>query len=113
MALSKTISNLRLQMTSPLPSLRAFNPAISRLQPSIRRPLTQTASTKLPRKGNEDRNSINTEATEYSKSGTDDQAAQNSEAAFDPSKTRPGEEKAKAGEGNQVCELYFLLLLNK
>jgi hypothetical protein len=56
----------------------------------------------LPRKGSQDKDSINTDATEYSKSGTDDDAAKNEQAAFDPSQTAPGEEKEKAGEGNEV-----------
>lgn len=56
-----------------------------------------------PRKDSQDRNSINTEATEYSKSGTDDGAARQ-EAAFDPSKTSPESEKDTAGEGNEVSK---------
>ncbi|KAI9751644.1 MAG: hypothetical protein M4579_005969 [Chaenotheca gracillima] len=56
-------------------------------------------TTNLPRKDSQDKDSINTEATEYSKSGTDDQSAQQQEAAFDPKMTDPQEMKAKAGEG--------------
>jgi hypothetical protein len=37
---------------------------------------------RYPRKGYEDKDSINAEATEYSKSGTDDAAAKQEEAAF-------------------------------
>lgn len=67
-----------------------------------RRNLTQTYSFQFPRKDSQDKDSINTEATEYSKSGTDDEAAKQEEAAFDPSKTSPEEQKDAAGEGNEV-----------
>lgn len=70
---------------------------------SIRlRPFSQTSLTGYPRKGFEDRDSINAEATEYSKSGTDNAAAEEEEAAFDPSKTDPKEELKTAGKGNEV-----------
>ena len=45
---------------------------------------------------------MNTEATEYSKSGTDDEGARQEEAAFDPNITDPQEQKEKAGEGTGV-----------
>jgi len=45
------------------------------------------------------------EASEYSKSGSDDTAASNEEAAFDPDITDPQEAKDKAGEGNEVNPL--------
>ncbi len=64
---------------------------------------SQAPLSKYPRKGSEDKDSINTEATEYSKSGTDDAAARQEEAAFDPKTTDPGKEKKVAGEG-EVCE---------
>lgn len=67
--------------------------------------LHQSSLLRLPRKDSQDKDSINTDATEYSKSGTDDDAARNEKAAFDPSQTAPGEEKDKAGEGNEV---YFV-----
>lgn len=66
------------------------------------RSFSQAPIFQFPRKDSQDRNSINTEATEYTKSGTDDQAAKQEEAAFDPSKTSPEEQKDKAGEGNEV-----------
>lgn len=66
------------------------------------RQLHQSSLLRLPRKNSQDKDSINTEATEYSKSGTDDDAARNKEAAFDPNQTAPMEEKEKAGEGNEV-----------
>lgn len=42
---------------------------------------------------------MNTEATEYSKSATDDEGARQADAAFDPDITDPQEQKDKAGEG--------------
>lgn len=50
---------------------------------------------------------MNTEATEYSKSATDDEAARHEEAAFDPNTTDPQAQKKKAGESGEVsrcCE---------
>jgi hypothetical protein len=64
--------------------------------------LHQSSLIRLPRKDSQDKDSINTDATEYTKSGTDDDAARNEKAAFDPSQTTPGKEKEKAGEGNEV-----------
>jgi len=72
--------------------------------------LHQTSLIRLPRIDSQDKDSINTEATEYSKSGTDDDAARNEKAAFDPSQTTPGEEKEKAGEGNEVRVARYLSL---
>jgi hypothetical protein len=65
--------------------------------------LHQSSLIQMPRKDSQDKDSINTDATEYSKSGTDDDAARNEKAAFDPNQTDPGEQKEKAGEGNEVC----------
>ena len=48
---------------------------------------------------------MNTDANETSKSGTDDTAAQNEEAAFDPNITSPEGAKDKAGEGNEGTPL--------
>jgi len=45
---------------------------------------------------------VKPEATEYSKSGTDDGAAKQMDAAFDPSETSPEGEKQTAGEGDGV-----------
>jgi hypothetical protein len=47
-----------------------------------------------------DREKMNTDAIEYAKSGTDDTAAENKEAVFDPNITTPEGAKQKAGEGN-------------
>ena len=51
-----------------------------------------------PRKDSQNRESMNTEATEYSKSATDDEAARHDEAAFDPNLTDPETQKKKAGD---------------
>lgn len=59
------------------------------------RSITYTTPLTFPRKDSQDKDSINTEATENTKSGTDDQAASN-QAAFDPSTTRPGQEKVES-----------------
>ena len=61
-----------------------------------------TSSRFYPRKDSQDKDSINTEATEYSKSGTDDEAARREHAAFDPDITDPNEQKDKAGHGHNV-----------
>ncbi|KAL2069664.1 hypothetical protein VTL71DRAFT_14343, partial [Oculimacula yallundae] len=50
---------------------------------------------------NQDKDSIDTEATEYTKSGTDDGAAKQEEAAFDPSTTDPEQERKIAGKGTE------------
>ncbi len=64
--------------------------------------LHQSSLLRFPRKDSQDKDSINTDATEYAKSGTDDDVARNEKAAFDPSQTNPGEEKETAGQGNEV-----------
>lgn len=53
----------------------------------------------------EDRHQINPESNEYSKSGTDTEAAAQDEAAFNPNITDPHEAKDKAGEGQKVNPL--------
>ena len=63
------------------------------------RQFSQTLSFALPRKDSQHKDSINTEATEYSKSATDDESARQGDAAFDPDITDPQEQKDKAGEG--------------
>lgn len=77
---------------------------IPRCQPStvgtpIHRQFSQSFKFAYPRKDSQDKDSINTEATEYSKSSTDDQGAREEDAAFDPDITDPQEQKDKAGEG--------------
>jgi len=82
-----------------IPICRRATPS-SILFPSARHFQTSSFS-RLPRKDSQDRNSINTEATEYSKSGTDDAAAKQDDAAYDPNVTDPGKEKDVAGAGNE------------
>jgi len=60
----------------------------------------RTSDQLFPRADAQDKDSINTNRTEYTKSGTDDEMAGNQEAAFDPSITSPESEKNKASEGN-------------
>ena len=71
----------------------------SLLATSVHRQFSQTVSFALPRKDSQDKDSINTEATEYSKSATDDEGARQEDAAFNPDITDPQEQKDKAGEG--------------
>jgi hypothetical protein len=100
-----------LQKTPLTAQMAPLRLAMSRtLRPRIlTRSLTRTAPSANPRKGFEDRNSINTEPTEYSKSGTDSAVAENEDAAFDPEKTRPEDEKKAAGKGNDVCVVMMIL----
>jgi hypothetical protein len=70
---------------------------------TAKRPLSGSKIQRYARVGSQDKDSIDTEATEYTKSGTDDGAARQENAAFDPSKTSPEEERNVAGEGNEVC----------
>ncbi|KAL8643771.1 MAG: hypothetical protein Q9226_008134 [Calogaya cf. arnoldii] len=62
------------------------------------RPLSQTTYFSYPRKDSQDKDSLQPEATEYSKSGTDDAAARQEDTAFDPGVTDPGAEKDKVGD---------------
>jgi len=65
------------------------------------RVFSKTSFAAFPRKDSQDKDSINTEATEYTKSGTDDASARQEEAAFDPKNTDPQKEKDIAGDGNE------------
>lgn len=82
----------------------------SRIQasPSSRRNISSSAPFAYPRKDSQDKDSINTEATEYSKSATDDESARQGDAAFDPNITDPQEQLGKAGEGQGVSIQAFL-----
>lgn len=64
----------------------------------IVRPLSYSARYTYPRKNSQDKDSINTEATEYSKSATDDEGARQEDAAFSPDVTQPEEEMDLAGK---------------
>ena len=83
------ISTPKQQLSSPEPLLRI--PAY--------RPFSEATSLAFPRKDSQHKDSINTEATEYSKSATDDESARQSDAAFNPDITDPQHQKEKAGEG--------------
>ncbi|CCU74233.1 hypothetical protein BGHDH14_bgh03666 [Blumeria hordei DH14] len=56
---------------------------------------------RIPRKDTQDRESMDTAPTEYSKSGTDTTSAKQEKAAFDPTVTSPEKEKEIAGRGNE------------
>ena len=66
------------------------------------RHLSQSVPVAYPRKESQHKDSINTEATEYSKSATDDESARQQDAAFDPDITDPQHEKDVAGKGLKV-----------
>ena len=65
-------------------------------------PPTPRRSLTYPRKDDQAKDSINREATEYSKSGTDDASAMQEDTAFDPSVTEPTEQKDKVGSKTGV-----------
>lgn len=73
-------------------------PRSLRKSPHLAR-FSQSTRVNQPRKNSQDKDSIDTEANEYTKSGTDDGAARQEDAAFDPNLTKPDEEHSKAGEG--------------
>jgi hypothetical protein len=100
-------SNMPLPTTFRLTCRRFLNTPFPRttalsLTPFVTRPFSRTPALPYPRKDSQDKDSIDTEATEYSKSGTDDGAARQDKAAFDPSTTDPQKEKDIAGGGNEV-----------
>ncbi|TVY41238.1 hypothetical protein LSUB1_G002980 [Lachnellula subtilissima] len=65
------------------------------------RHFSQKCSSRYPRKDSQNKDTINTEATEYTKSGTDDQTAANEDAAFNAEITSPEAEKKVAGKRNE------------
>ncbi|KAI0388345.1 hypothetical protein F5Y17DRAFT_453206 [Xylariaceae sp. FL0594] len=80
----------------------ARTPTLPRTLPrTTLRPFHQTASAHLPPyKDDMDRESLKPKAHEYTQSGTDEEtAAEHPDAAFNPNKTSPEEEKRAAGEG--------------
>ncbi|MCJ1224423.1 hypothetical protein MMC12_001068 [Toensbergia leucococca] len=87
------LSHLTLLLTRPLRPLPLPLPL------HHHRTLTQNPQPRYPRKDSQHKDSMNVEANEYSKSGTDDQAARQEEAAFDPQTTDPQAQKEVAGEG--------------
>ncbi|RYP63561.1 hypothetical protein DL770_009360 [Monosporascus sp. CRB-9-2] len=60
-----------------------------------------SAAARAPYKDDMDRESLKPKAHENTQSGTDDQTAQNEDAAFNPDKTSPESERAAAGTGNE------------
>lgn len=70
---------------------------------------SESIHVKYPRKDSQDKDSINTEATEYSKSGTDDASARQSDTAFDPDVTGPGDQKDKVGDKTGVSHPLELI----
>ena len=77
-------------------------PQPAKFVPDEKRMFSRSSTLKYPRKDSQDRSSMNTEATEYSKSATDDETAQQDDPSFDPKLTDPDAQKAEAGENNQV-----------
>ncbi|MCJ1400560.1 hypothetical protein MMC11_003766 [Xylographa trunciseda] len=64
-------------------------------------PFSSTSRALQPRADSQHKDSMNTEAQEYAKSGTDVDAANQNSAAFDPNKTDPMEQKEEAGKGKE------------
>ena len=73
-----------------------IRPVRSQILPAAARPLHQSTCLRA-RKDTQDKDSLKPEASEYSKSGSDDKAAAMDDAAFNPDKTRPEEEHNSAG----------------
>ncbi|RYP67693.1 hypothetical protein DL771_007100 [Monosporascus sp. 5C6A] len=82
---------------------RGFAPASSPSPslPASRALLHRSAAARAPYKDDMDRESLKPKAHENTQSGTDDQAAQNEDAAFNPDKTSPESERAAADAGNK------------
>ncbi|KAF2735868.1 hypothetical protein EJ04DRAFT_511487 [Polyplosphaeria fusca] len=86
-----------------LNSFRTFSYHPASLPVSITattRPFSSTSTALLPRKDTQDKDSLNPTSTEYSKSGSDDAAAAG-DAAFNPNKTRPEEEKKTSNKESE------------
>ena len=99
MSLLRTLLTSSIRFRTPLPLPRPNQPLYARARA---RALTSTTTSLFPRKDSQDKDSMSTEATEYSKSGNDDMAAKEEEAAFDPELTSPESQHKKAEEGNGV-----------
>ena len=89
------------------PGLRRTCPPGTRIA-SVRQ-YHQTKAFDYPRKGSEGRDEIKTEATEYSKSGSDDEVA-HSDAAFNPDTTKP--ETEKNGADSKVRDSHVQQILD-
>ncbi|GAB7355360.1 hypothetical protein MBLNU459_g5885t1 [Dothideomycetes sp. NU459] len=82
--LARTAPPLRLAQTQRAPAA------------AIVRPFSRTHAP-AARKDAQDKDSLKPESNEYSKSGSDDDAARVSDTAFDPAQTRPEEQESSAG----------------
>lgn len=77
-------------------------PLLPRAITNEKRNISNSSRLSYPRKDSQNRESINTDATEYSKSDTDDKAAQQDNVAFNPDLTDPQTQKKKASEKSHV-----------
>jgi len=94
---------LRVPSHTRIASVKASaRPHTKPLTPYTHRQFSQSTLLEYPRKDSQDKDSINTEASEYSKSATDDEAARQEDAAFDPDITDPQEAKDVAGKNRGV-----------
>lgn len=73
----------------------------------ITRPLSTTYQLQA-RKDAQDKDSLKPEPNEYSKSGSDDEAARVEKTAFDPNKTSPEEQHDSAGRESQEVRASHL-----
>ena len=84
--------------THIMPRFPCFTWKLSHTYVPVRsRQFSQSTAYSYPRKDSQDRNSINRESTEYSRSGSDDQTAEIDGAAFNPDLTDPDSQKRKTG----------------
>ncbi|KAI4238795.1 MAG: hypothetical protein L6R40_005650 [Gallowayella cf. fulva] len=89
-------NTLKSYFSSPHPTCELPMPCSSLIY------LIDVVELSYPRKDSQDKDSISTEATEYSKSGTDDASARHEDTAFDPGVTDPGDQKDKVGNKTGV-----------
>jgi hypothetical protein len=105
------ISKLTANMIGPLSRrLLAQQPRVLSQRPVARvvtRPMSYTYQLQA-RKDTQDKDSLKPEPNEYSKSGSDDNAARVEETAFDPNKTSPEEEHASAGSESSEVRILCL-----
>ena len=73
----------------------------------VARPLSYTHQLQA-RKDAQDKDSLKPEPNEYSKSGSDDEAARVENTAFDPNKTTPEEQHDSAGRESQEVRFSCL-----
>ena len=99
--------SLSIRFLHRFPRSHSLQPLLGSRSQSRPLSLAPSQARSYPRKNAQDRESIDTEATEYTKSGTDDGAARQEDAAFDPKQTRPEQEKNTAGEGGVRSVVFF------